>query len=122
MTREAFAARLEQLHPLAVADPDAYRWRVRGWALLGYGFILLPVAKSACLDDATTAAEAWFGCHLPGLAAELDHIWATGTRRILHRAAGKKHRLARRARAAPARNARLSCHAGLKTRPAGLNR
>lgn len=41
MTREAFVARLEQLHPLAVADPGSYRWRVRGWALLGYGFILL---------------------------------------------------------------------------------
>jgi Zn-dependent protease with chaperone function len=41
MTREAFVARLEHLHPLAVANPDAYRWRVRGWALLGYGFILL---------------------------------------------------------------------------------
>jgi Zn-dependent protease with chaperone function len=41
MTREAFVARLEQLHPLAVADPGAYRWRVRGWAMLGYGFILL---------------------------------------------------------------------------------
>ncbi|MBO2008645.1 M48 family metallopeptidase [Hymenobacter negativus] len=41
MTREAFVARLEHLHPLAVADPGGYRWRVRGWALLGYGFILL---------------------------------------------------------------------------------
>ncbi|MET4074375.1 M48 family metalloprotease [Hymenobacter sp. UYCo722] len=41
MTREAFVARLEHLHPLAQANPQAYRWRVRGWALLGYGFILL---------------------------------------------------------------------------------
>lgn len=41
MTREAFVARLEHLHPLAQANPSAYRWRVRVWALLGYGFILL---------------------------------------------------------------------------------
>ena len=41
MTREAFVARLEYLHPLAQANPGAYRWRVRLWALLGYGFILL---------------------------------------------------------------------------------
>jgi len=41
MTREAFVARLEYLHPLAAANPAAYRWRVRLWALLGYGFILL---------------------------------------------------------------------------------
>lgn len=41
MTREAFVARLEHLHPLAQANPQAYRWRVRIWALLGYGFILL---------------------------------------------------------------------------------
>lgn len=41
MTREAFVARLEHLHPLAAANPSAYRWRVQGWALLGYGFILL---------------------------------------------------------------------------------
>ncbi|MDO7848802.1 M48 family metallopeptidase [Hymenobacter sp. M29] len=41
MTREAFVARLEHLHPLALANPSAYRWRVRLWALLGYGFILL---------------------------------------------------------------------------------
>ncbi|GAB3575496.1 M48 family metalloprotease [Hymenobacter daeguensis] len=41
MTREAFVARLEQLQPLAMANPRAYRWRVQAWALLGYGFILL---------------------------------------------------------------------------------
>ena len=41
MTREAFVARLEHLHPLAQANPGGYRWRVRLWALLGYGFILL---------------------------------------------------------------------------------
>ncbi|MDB5269530.1 MAG: hypothetical protein JWP58_2570 [Hymenobacter sp.] len=41
MTREAFVARLEHLHPLAQANPRAYRWWVRMWALLGYGFILL---------------------------------------------------------------------------------
>lgn len=41
MTREAFVARLEQLHPLAIANPRTYRWKVQAWALLGYGFILL---------------------------------------------------------------------------------
>lgn len=41
MTREAFLAKLHQLGPLAKANPAAYRRRVWGWALLGYGFILL---------------------------------------------------------------------------------
>jgi Zn-dependent protease with chaperone function len=41
MTHEAFAAQLERLLPLAQANPTAYRHRVRGWVLLGYGFIAL---------------------------------------------------------------------------------
>lgn len=47
MTREAFVARLEQLHPLAVANPRAYRWRVQAWAMLGYGFIVLLLLGTA---------------------------------------------------------------------------
>ncbi|NML65645.1 M48 family metalloprotease [Hymenobacter sp. RP-2-7] len=41
MTHEAFATQLERLLPLAQANPTAYRHRVRGWVLLGYGFIAL---------------------------------------------------------------------------------
>jgi hypothetical protein len=41
MTREAFAAELNRLRPLAEADPRAYRRRVQRWALLGYGFLFV---------------------------------------------------------------------------------
>jgi|GEM_PF-4657901 len=41
MTREAYAARLEYLHPLTAANPRAYQRRVQAWAWLGYGFIML---------------------------------------------------------------------------------
>ena len=41
MTHEAFAAKLTDLLPKAQANPVAYRRRVQGWVLLGYGFIAL---------------------------------------------------------------------------------
>lgn len=41
MTHEAFAAKLTRLLPKAQANPTAYRRRVQGWVLLGYGFIAL---------------------------------------------------------------------------------
>lgn len=41
MTHEAFAAKLTHLLPRAQANPAAYRRRVQGWVLLGYGFIAL---------------------------------------------------------------------------------
>jgi len=41
MTHEAFAAKLTDLLPKAQANPAAYRRRVQGWVLLGYGFIAL---------------------------------------------------------------------------------
>ncbi len=41
MTHEAFAAKLTHLLPKAQANPAAYRLRVQGWVLLGYGFIAL---------------------------------------------------------------------------------
>ncbi|OGX91827.1 hypothetical protein BEN49_18380 [Hymenobacter coccineus] len=41
MTHEAFAAKLTHLLPKAQANPVAYRRRVQGWVLLGYGFIAL---------------------------------------------------------------------------------
>jgi Zn-dependent protease with chaperone function len=49
MTREAFVAQLARLRPLAETDPAAYRRRVQGWALLGYGFILLLLVGSVGL-------------------------------------------------------------------------
>jgi Zn-dependent protease with chaperone function len=49
MTREAFVAQLARLRPLAETDPTAYRRRVQGWALLGYGFILLLLIGSVGL-------------------------------------------------------------------------
>lgn len=41
LTHEAFAAKLAYLLPKAQANPTAYRRRVQGWVLLGYGFIAL---------------------------------------------------------------------------------
>ena len=49
ITREAFVAQLERLQPLAESNPAAYRRRVQGWALLGYGFILLLLLGSVGL-------------------------------------------------------------------------
>lgn len=49
MTREAYVALVERLRPLAENNPAAYRWRVRAFALLGYGFILLLLLGSVGL-------------------------------------------------------------------------
>lgn len=49
MTREAFAAELDRLRPLAEADPTAYRRRVQRWALLGYGFLFVLLLSSVGL-------------------------------------------------------------------------
>ncbi|MGI4869751.1 MAG: M48 family metalloprotease [Janthinobacterium lividum] len=49
MTREAFAAELTRLRPLAEANPTAYRRRVQGWALLGYGFLFVLLLGSVGL-------------------------------------------------------------------------
>ena len=56
MTREAFAAELTRLRPLAEANPTAYRRRVQGWALLGYGFLfVLLLASVGVLSGAVWA-------------------------------------------------------------------
>jgi Zn-dependent protease with chaperone function len=49
MTHEAFAAKLTDLLPKAQANPTAYRRRVQGWVLLGYGFIALLLLGSVAL-------------------------------------------------------------------------
>jgi len=49
MTHEAFAAKLTDLLPRAQANPTAYRRRVQGWVLLGYGFIALLLLGSLAL-------------------------------------------------------------------------
>lgn len=49
MTHEAFAAKLTHLLPRAQANPAAYRRRVQGWVLLGYGFIALLLLGSVAL-------------------------------------------------------------------------
>ncbi len=49
MTHEAFAAKLAHLLPRAQANPAAYRRRVQGWVLLGYGFIALLLLGSVAL-------------------------------------------------------------------------
>ena len=49
MTREEFVALVERLRPVADARPAAYRWRVRAFAWLGYGFILLLLLGSLAI-------------------------------------------------------------------------
>ena len=79
MTKAAFAAKLTHLLPRAQANPAAYRRRVWGWVLLGYGFIALLLSGALGLVGTllwVTVAVGFRGVLLKLLLPVVYFAWA----------------------------------------------